>query len=161
MIHTHYVVVLLVRSGEPEAHLFMARRAEGAYMGGTWQLIAGRLEPGETAWQAALRELHEETGLAPREFFRLSTLTSFYRADNDSLNVAPMFCAVVAPDAEVRLNAEHTSFEWVALGDAFPRLMWPSDRQALDEVRTVILGNAPAREYLRIPVDTSSSQRKS
>jgi dATP pyrophosphohydrolase len=152
MKEVFYVVVLVIRPALESFELLMARRAEEIYMGGTWQLISGGLESGETAWQAALRELWEETGLAPTEFFRLSTLTSFYRPDNDSLNTAPMFCALVSEDSSVAINAEHTHFEWLDVNAAPSRLMWPSDRQALDEVRSVILGNGPAKEYMRIPL---------
>jgi dihydroneopterin triphosphate diphosphatase len=150
--HVYYVTLLVIRPAGAGHELLMAQRAPGRYMGGTWQLVSGGLEPGETAWAAALRELREETGLAPREFFRLSTLTSFYRPDNDSLNQAPMFCALVDVEAVVRINHEHTAAEWVKLDDASSRLMWPGDRQALEEVRRVILVHDPAREYLRIPI---------
>ena len=40
-----------------------------------WELPAGRLDPGESAEQAARRELEEEVGLRPR---RLQPLTVFY-----------------------------------------------------------------------------------
>ena len=43
--------VLLVRRGNPPKR-------------GEWSIPGGRIEPGETARQAALRELHEETGVA-------------------------------------------------------------------------------------------------
>jgi dATP pyrophosphohydrolase len=152
MKQVHYVVILAVRPGAAGPELLLARRAEGRYMGGTWQLISGGLESDETAWQGAIRELREETGLAPRELYRVSTLVHFYRSDNDSLNTAPMFCALVDAEATVEINDEHTAFEWVPLAAASDRIMWPSDRQAIDEVRTVILGNGKAKEYLRIPL---------
>lgn len=148
----YYVVVLIVRPHKDGYQLLLARRAEEQYMGGTWQLIAGGVKPGEPAWQAALREMREETGLVPVEFFRLSTLTSFYRPDDDSLNIAPMFCAVVDADAVVSIDAEHTDYEWVPLAEAEARLMWYSDRQALQEVRSEILGNGISKEYLRIRI---------
>ena len=150
MKHVYYVVVLIIRRQGCSHQLLMACRIEGKYMGGTWQLISGGLEPSEAAWQGALREMQEETGLTPQEFYRLSTLTSFYRPDNDSLNTAPMFCAVVGENAAVRINSEHTEFEWVNVDEADSRLMWPSDRQALTEVRSAILGDGIAKEYMRI-----------
>lgn len=150
MRHVYYVVNLIVRPRDGSHELLMARRAEGQYMGGTWQLISGGLEAGETAWQAALREMREETGLVPREFYRLSTLTQFYRPDNDSLNTAPMFCAIVDAGAEVVINPEHTDHAWVPIDEAPTRLMWPGDRAALREVIDVILADAPAKPYLRI-----------
>jgi dihydroneopterin triphosphate diphosphatase len=152
MIHVYYVVVLIVRQSGDGHQPLIARRNDAKYMGGTCQLISGGLNPGETAWQGALREMQEETGLRPQEFYRLSTLTSFYRPDKDSLNTAPMFCAIVAKNAAVTINGEHTDFEWVDVNDADNRLMWRSDLGALEEVRSVILGGGMAKEYLRIPL---------
>lgn len=152
MRRIYYVVVLIIRPNRDEFELLMARRADEIYMGGTWQLISGGLNADETAWQAALREIREETELTPVAFYRLSTLTNFYRPDNDSLNIAPMFCAMVAEGSAVAINAEHTDFEWVKLDEASAKLMWPSDRQALEEARSVILGNGLAKEYMRIPL---------
>lgn len=152
MKQTYYIVVLVIRPHRDQFELLMARRSEGRYMGGTWQLISGGLEPDETAWQGALRELREETGLTPVAFYRLSTLTNFYRPDNDSLNTAPMFCAFVAENSAVTINAEHTEFDWINVKQASSRLMWPSDRQALDELQTVIIANAPAKGYMQIPL---------
>ena len=152
MKQSYYVDVLVIRPNHGDYEILMARRSEDKYMGGTWQLISGGLEPDETAWQAALRELREETALVPAEFYRLSTLTSFYRPDNDTLYMAPMFCALVTKDAMVTINAEHTAFEWVNVNDANAKLMWPSDREGLAEVQSVILGDGLAKEYMRIPL---------
>ena len=150
MKHIYYVVILIVLPFGTTHQLLMARRAADKYMGGTWQLITGGLEPNETAWQAALREMREETGLVPQELYRLSTLTSFYRPDNDSLNTAPMFCAIVAENAPVTINGEHSAFDWIDITEAEARLMWPSDREALHEVRSVILAGGLAKEFMRI-----------
>ena len=77
-------------------------------------------------------------------------MTTFYRADKDSINTAPMFCAVVDPGVGVVLNDENTAFVWVDVEQAATRLMWPADRQALEEVRTVILDDGPAKPHLRV-----------
>lgn len=153
MSHIYYVVTLILRPAATGHQLLMARRAEGKYMGGTWQLISGGIENDETAWQAALREMWEETGLAPREFYRLSTLTQFYRPDNDSLNTAPMFCALVDEHARVTINPEHSAYEWIDVDAAASRLMWPSDLQALDEVRSVILNEGIAKPFMRVSTE--------
>jgi dATP pyrophosphohydrolase len=150
MTHVDYVVVLIIRQNGNGHQLLMACRTPGKYMGETWQLISGGLESKETAWQGALREMREETGLIPTEFYGLSTLTSFYRPDNDSLNTAPMFCAIVDEAAEVRINSEHTAYEWVNVNEADRRLMWPSDREALREIESVILACGMAKKYMRI-----------
>lgn len=152
MRQVEYVVNFILRPATAGYELLIARRADGQYMGGTWQLISGGIEPNETAWEAGLREMREETGLSPLEYYRLSTLTRFYRPDNDSINTAPMFAAIVAASANVIINAEHTEYEWIGLDEAHERLMWPGDREALAEVRSVILADAPAKRYMRIAI---------
>jgi hypothetical protein len=61
-----------------------------------------------------------------------------------------MFCAIVVAGANVTINEESTAFDWVDIGQASARLMWPGDRQALDEIRAVVLADGPAAPYLRI-----------
>lgn len=151
MTHHEFVVVLAIRRRSHRCELLIVRRGAGRYMGESWQLVTGRIEPEETAWRAAQRELREETGLEAAELYRLSTLTSFYRADDDSLNVAPMFCAVVDAGTVVDLNHENTAYEWIDVEHAPARLMWPADRSALEEARAVILNDGPAKPFLRIP----------
>src|SRR4051812_44029861 len=108
-----YVIVFIVRPAGDSHEFLLARRAEDKYMGGTWQLISGGLESGETAWEGALREMHEETGLKAVELYRLSHLTHFYRSDKDSLNTGIMFCAMVPASASVSLDHENTEYEWM------------------------------------------------
>ena len=146
----HYVSVFVVRPAAGGHEVLMGLRAEGRYMGGTWQLITGGIEPNETAWKAALREVNEETGLAVRELYRLSHVTQFYRVDNDAICVAPMFCAITDTAAEPTINPEHTSLRWVPIANAAGRLMWPGDRLALEQVRREVLADGVAKPHLRI-----------
>lgn len=44
--------------------VLLALRSEGTHQGNTWGTVGGAIEPGETAWEAAVREASEEaTGL--------------------------------------------------------------------------------------------------
>jgi dATP pyrophosphohydrolase len=150
-----YAVFFVLRRRSGIIELLLARRAEGQYMGGTWQLITGGIEEKETAWQAALRELREETGLIPVEFYRLSAVNAFYRADVDAICHGIPFCAIVDPAAVVKLDHENTHFEWCSLESAEAKLMWSADRQTLAEVRQEILEDGPTKPYLRLPLHES------
>jgi 8-oxo-dGTP diphosphatase len=43
--------------------LLIAQRREGAHLGGFWEFPGGRIEAGESAADAAVREVCEETGI--------------------------------------------------------------------------------------------------
>jgi 8-oxo-dGTP pyrophosphatase MutT (NUDIX family) len=59
------VAVVLVSDPAARASFLLTRRAKGLRAhGGQWALPGGRLDPGESAEQAARRELEEELGLA-------------------------------------------------------------------------------------------------
>jgi dihydroneopterin triphosphate diphosphatase len=150
-VKTHYYASCFVVRPAGQAHEFLQLlRAPGKYMGETWQLVTGGIEPDETAWQTALRELREETGLTPAEFYQLDVVNTFYIARSDTIFHSPMFCAIVAPQAQVRLNPEHTDFRWTPRSRIESSLMWPGEKTALRELMAEILDNGPAKPYLRL-----------
>lgn len=134
------------------AEVLQLRRAPGEYLAGAWSTVRGRIEPGETAWQAALRELREEAGLIPVEFFQLDTIDLFYLWHDDTLWHCPGFCAVVDPGAAVVLNEEHDAHRWVRRGDIDAKFIWPGERAQLAELCREVLDDGPAKSYLRIPL---------
>lgn len=108
--------------------LCLRRRAE---RGGFWQLITGRLEPGEAPHEAASRELEEETG------WRGQVHSLDYRhtfAFGESL--PPLLCeesayAARAPEGwEPQLADEHDGYEWLPLASALERLPFVGLRRA-------------------------------
>src|SRR5687767_7030305 len=137
--------------GSGTSHEFLQlRRAAGDYMGGTWQIVRGTSEPGETAPRAALRELREETRFVPVEFYRLSHLESFYIPADDTIWHCPAFCAIIARDAEVRLNAEHDAARWVPRSRIESVTMWASELPAIADLCRNILDDGPAKPFLRL-----------
>jgi len=156
MQHRHFISVFLLRPNGKSYDVLLGRRAPDKYMGGTWQLITGAIEPGETAWQAVLRETREETDLRVTELFRLSTLTHFYHPDLDALFFGMMFCGFVELGAVERLNAEHTALQWVSFDEARRRLIWAADFTALDEVQNQIVHDGPRKPHLRIALPDDS-----
>ena len=144
----------VVRPGEAGgAHeLLQLRRAPGEVLAGAWTPVRGGIEKGETAWQAALRELREETGLAPLEFYQLDTIDLFYLVAGDSLWHVPGFCAVVGRDAAVVLNEEHDAHRWTPRAHIDSDFLWPGERAQLAELCREILDDGPAKPHLRVPL---------
>jgi dATP pyrophosphohydrolase len=97
----------------------------------SWQIVYGGIEPGETAPQAARRELQEETGLVPRGMFQVEYLEQFYFMPHDYVLIMPVFAAEVAPDATVTLNDEHDAHRWVKAAAVEAHFMWRTQREAI------------------------------
>ncbi len=107
---------------------------------GSWETVHGTIEPGETPVQASLRELREETGLAPEKFYNLSRTEAFYQHKTDELVLIPVFAAFVASGANVKLSAEHDRAEWLKARDAAARFAWPRERRAMDDILSIVGG---------------------
>jgi dATP pyrophosphohydrolase len=119
-------------------------------MAETWQPVSGAIEVDETAWQAALRELKEETNLEAAAFNRLPSCYTFYIPQNDSLNHSICFCIIVEEGSDVTLNFEHTDHRWLNFADCDKHFMWPSDQGAIREIREYVLDTKLCTPFLKI-----------
>ena len=110
--------------------LLLKRRAE---RGGFWQILTGRIEPGESPLQTAGREVHEETGFSPR----LDEIRELGYAHGFALGgrVPPLFARETAFAATVsgepRLSDEHDEHRWCTPDEALQLLPFAGLRRAV------------------------------
>jgi dATP pyrophosphohydrolase len=135
-----FVDTYAVRGAGERLEVLALRRGNSGRCPGSWETVHGTIEAGETPVQASLRELREETGLAPQKFYNLSRTEAFYQHRTDELALIPVFVAFVAPDAPVRLSDEHDRSEWLRVPDAARRFAWPRERRALDDILSIVGG---------------------
>ena len=134
-------VFVLRRDGQHDNVLLMRRT--GNILTGEWCQVAGEVERGETAWQAALRETSEETGLALDRLYSADMCEQFYEADRDAITLTPVFVGYVAQGSTVQLNAEHSEFRWVSLDDAVQLVPFTGQRTTLEHIRREFVERAP------------------
>ncbi|MGH7614715.1 MAG: NUDIX hydrolase [Gemmatimonadales bacterium] len=137
-IRVCFVDTLVLRGAGEILEVLVLRRAPGGRNPGSWETVHGTIEAGETPIQASLRELQEETGLAPERFYNLSRIEGFYQHATDELAIIPAFAAFVSADAVPHLSAEHDAFDWLPPPAAAQRFAWPRERRALDDVLSIV-----------------------
>ena len=129
----------LVEDGEPE--FLLLRRAAGVVYAGAWRMVGGKIDAGEAAWQAALRELCEETGCLPRRLWALPSVNTFYEWQHDRVNLTPAFAAEL--DADPVLDHEHEAFAWLPVEEAVMRLRWPEQQRLLRLAHRILRQGVP------------------
>jgi dATP pyrophosphohydrolase len=126
----------------------LVRRAAGLVYGGQWRMVGGKVDAGEAAWRAALRELREETGLTPVRFWALPSVNHFYEWQRDTVALVPAFAAEV--EADPRLDREHDAFAWLPAEAAAARLAWPEQARLVRLAAGLLRSDAVPPE-LEIP----------
>ena len=134
-------VSVLVVLHDGNGNILLIERADRA---GFWQSVTGSIEAGETLAQTALREVHEETGIALSDGqlhdWQQSRQYEIYPhwrhryPPGITRNTEHVFSARIAPDTSIKLSKEHTAFCWLERTDAAEKVFSPSNRQAILEL---------------------------
>ena len=131
------VDVLVFRPAAKGWLVLTLQRAKDTRCPGTWEIVHGKVEPGEKLEQAARRELVEETGLVPVRLLSI-TIHGFYLVPRGTVQLAAVFAAIVAPEAPLTLGDEHTRHAWLTPSQARRRLSWPHEKRVLDDARQLL-----------------------
>ena len=116
-----------------EIRFLLLKRAKTKIYEHLWQGVAGKIEAGETSWEAAIRELKEETGFEPVRMFVADHVSKFYEAHGDWVNMVPVF-GIEVEDEEVILSDEHCEFKWVDFNTAHQTLIWSGQKDGIAAV---------------------------
>ncbi|MEO8910435.1 MAG: ATPase, T2SS/T4P/T4SS family [Gemmatimonadaceae bacterium] len=145
------VEVYVIRPNAGDWRILLLQRAADAKRPGSWETVYGKIDPGERAEQAAVREVREETALDIKALYNV-TVSSFYLHTNQTIQMSIVFAAFVDEEGDVILSEEHRRFEWLSVDDANDRFTWPRAVHALSDARRLLAkGNAgPVEDVLRV-----------
>jgi dihydroneopterin triphosphate diphosphatase len=133
-------------------YLILQRASEEELYPDLWQIVTGEVNEDETAVEAALRELREETGCAPVRMWSVPETTTFFDARRNEMNLCPVFCVQVPPDAHVQTSVEHRQYQWLSRSGAMRRLVWPSHRKVVQVVDEYIVNGQEAADCLAVDI---------
>ena len=117
-----------------------------------WQGVAGKIEQGEAAWQTAIRELKEETGLDPHQIFVADHISKFYELNGDRVNLVPVF-GIEVNSKDVILSEEHVKYKWVSFLEAKETLAWNGQKQGLEVVYNMITSSDERMRWSKINLE--------
>ena len=107
-----------------------------------WDYAKGHLEEGETAWQAAVRELREETGI--RQVDRVTRFQQdmhyvFYSPRKGRIHKTVTYFLGRTRTEDVKISEEHTGHAWLGYEDAMERLTYENARELMRAAHDALL----------------------
>jgi len=96
--------------------ILLLQKAKGKHQG-TWSLVGGTTEFGETPWEGLQREIQEEIGMFPH-IIKTIPLETF--VSNDSVFHFHTYLCVIQNEFIPKLSSEHIGYAWSTI-DYAPR----------------------------------------
>ena len=123
-------LVVDLSDGSPRGALIGRMDRRGRLL---WSLPKGHLEPGESAQQAAVREVEEETGIVGEIVGELGTIDYWFVAEGRRIHKTVHHFLLRATGGELSdADVEVTEVAWVPLADMAARLAYPDERGLVD-----------------------------
>lgn len=170
MLRSDIVDVYVFRRGAIAPDLsdgfeFLQLRRVGNTLPGTWQPVMGHVENGETAADAAVRELAEETGISPNHglvnLWQLESVNTYFLASDDVIMMSPGFAAEISSNADLVIDEAHNAVRWIQPSQIDRQFLWPGQHRAIVEIQRFLLPHeSAAKPFLQIDLSTVSSPKR-
>lgn len=146
-ICSNIVSGVAISSVGDEAKLALMKRSKEGF----WCHIAGKIEAGETGWQAIVREFFEETQIVVNELYSGEYIEQFYVPNKNRIDMVPVFVVYCPPDQNIVLNHEHTEFKWCTLNEAKSLAPYPNQKALYEHIWKNFVVEKPS-SYMKIEI---------
>ena len=127
--HIHVVAAIIWNRLEPDRFL-IAQRQKGKHLEGYWELPGGKLESGETAWQALQREITEEINI--RVIAASPYMRVYFRYPERNILLDTWVVDDYQGEVEAR---EQQPIAWIGLNEIDRYRFPPADVPILDAIK--------------------------
>ncbi len=147
---SNMVEVHLFRESSKGIEFLLLKRSPEEKYPSIWQMVTGKIKDGEKAFQTALREIHEETGLRPLRLWTVPNINSFYSDEVDEIIFIPVFAALLRADAKIKLSKEHNQYKWTDARGACEMLAWEGQCKSVTIIEDYFLNRRNFFDLLEI-----------
>ena len=120
-----------------ETKFLLLKRAKDLVFPHIWQMVSGTIEDDEKAYETALRELNEETGIKSDSLYKIPKVSVFYYIEKDTINLVPVFL-VECKSETIVLSEEHSEYGWFDLPEALEKLHWVTWKENLTLINDIL-----------------------
>ena len=127
---------VLFRTIHQQRQYLLLRHRNGRH----WAFPKGRLEPGEDEFEAAVREIFEETSidqLHPIPGFR-GTSSYYFQRNGQRTGKSVVYFLAETSQSDVSLSSEHIDFRWLRFEDAVGALTHDDSRRILSDANCLL-----------------------
>jgi 8-oxo-dGTP pyrophosphatase MutT (NUDIX family) len=128
------------KNGQPVVALIARKDRRGRLL---WSLPKGHLEAGETAPEAAVREVEEETGIRGRVIAELGTIDYWFVAEGRRIHKTVHHYLLEASGGELSdEDVEVDEVAWVPLDELRERLAYAGERRLAEAAAELLADTA-------------------
>ena len=129
----------------------LLKRSNNKMFSGIWQGVTGKISDNELPYKTALRELKEETGLTAEKMWTLDKVNTFYDAQNNTMNLIPVF-GVKVNSLKIVLSNEHSEYKWCNINETIKLLAWEQQKKGIEIFYEMLQENKKRLKILEIKI---------